>query len=138
MSTSRRKGNALETWVARRLHAIDGVDPALAPIQTPTGRLGNTYRLQADVASQHFIAECKNREDNPLRLWEWQEQLTRRLTGKMPLVFLKRNRRDPLVVLTAENFFSLFEVCQVCGITKFQALYGGGTSDHLHLWRPGS
>ncbi len=109
MSSSRRKGNALEAWFAKRLHAVDGVDEHLAGIQTPTGRLGSTYRLQVDVASQRYKAEAKNREDLPNRLWEWLDQLARQPLKKVPLLVLKRNGRRPLVVLDAEDFLELVE-----------------------------
>lgn len=101
MSAARRKGNALETLVARRLHEIDGVDPKLAGIHTPTGRMGNTYRLQIDVASVHWAAECKSREDNPQRLWDWLDQIEHEAMrlDKRGIVVLRRNRRRPLVVM---------------------------------------
>jgi hypothetical protein len=106
VSASRRKGNALETWWAQRIHAVDGHDPVLVELETPTGRIGNTYRLQTDVASAHTRAECKNREDNPARLWDWLDQLG---TKQLAVLVLQRNRRRPLVVLDAEEFLSLLE-----------------------------
>ena len=109
MSASRRKGNALETWVAQRLQGADGVDRHLAGIQTPTGRMGNTYRLQIDVASKHWAAEAKNREDISARLWDWLDQIEAqaKLLDKRGMVVVKRNRRRPLVVVDAEEFFDL-------------------------------
>lgn len=109
MSAARRKGNALETEVARLLHEVDGVSPELVQYQTPTGRLGNTYRLQIDVASKRWAVECKNREDNPGRLWTWLGQLESQAgkIGKFSALVLKRNRKPPLVVLSMEDFLML-------------------------------
>lgn len=117
MSAARRKGNALELAVAARLHAIDGRDPNVAALETSGGRLGPAYTLQIDVATEHLAIECKNREDNPVRLWTWldglttaSERLRQRLgdrVGKVPVLVLKRNRRGPLVVLALEDFEQL-------------------------------
>jgi hypothetical protein len=111
MSAARRKGNILETAVAQRLHIVDGVDPKLAGIQTPTGRMGNTYRLQIDVASQNWAAECKNREDNPKRLWTWLDQIEEQAgkVDKAGILVVKRNFRRPLVVMDAETFYDLID-----------------------------
>jgi hypothetical protein len=116
VSAARRKGNALELEVARRLHAIDGRDPNVAALESAGGRLGGTYTLQIDVATEHLAVECKNREDNPARLWTWldglaaaAERLALRTTGsngdtKTPVLVLRRNRRRPLAVLDLSDF----------------------------------
>jgi hypothetical protein len=114
VSAARRKGNALELEVARRLHAIDGRDPNVAALESAGGRLGGTYALQIDVATEHLAVECKSREDNPARLWEWLDGLSaaaarlRDRLGdrnrKLPVVVLRRNRRRPLVVLDLDDF----------------------------------
>lgn len=119
MSAARRKGNALELEVARRLHELDGRDQRLAVLESSGGRLGGTYALQIDIASKHVAAECKNREDNPARLWEWLDglnlavdRLRNRLgdtASKLPVVVLKRNRRRALVVLDFEDFARLLD-----------------------------
>ena len=109
MSAARRKGNRLEARWAAMIHAADGMSPELVQYQTATGRLGNTYRLQIDVASQRFAAECKLREDNPRRLWDWLAQVDGQggKIGKTGLVVLGRNRLPDLVVLYADDFCDL-------------------------------
>lgn len=109
MSSARRKGNRLESDWAADLHAVDGHDPGLAQFETPTGRLGNTYRWQVDVASQRVKSECKNREDNPARLWTWLDQLRDTPQHQVPVLVLGRNRRRPLVVMDAQDFLKLLE-----------------------------
>lgn len=109
MSAARRKGNALEMNVARRLQRIDGHDPRLAAMETSSGRLGPVYTLQIDAATRRLAIECKNREDNPARLWSWLDGLAiaaRRLAdrlgdtdAKVPVLVIKRNRREPLAVM---------------------------------------
>jgi hypothetical protein len=108
VSAARRKGNALELQVASRLRAIDGRDERLAPIESVGGRLGPAYAMQIDVATERFAVECKNREDNPARLWGWLDGLTaavtRRGLDKVPVLVIKRNRHRPLVVITLDDF----------------------------------
>lgn len=120
MSAARRKGNALELALARRMRDLDGTDARLSVLETLGGRLGSTYALQIDVATRRFACEAKNREDLPRRLWDWLDGLklaTRRLqerlgdpAPKVPLLVLKRNHRRPLVVLDLEDFEQLVRV----------------------------
>jgi hypothetical protein len=116
VSAARRKGSALELEVAKRLQAIDGRDSRLRAIESPGGRLGGAYEKQIDIATWRFAVECKNREDNPARLWQWLDKLTgasyrlaNDLRGrpKTPLLVLKRNGRSPIVVLAIEDFEDL-------------------------------
>jgi hypothetical protein len=119
VSAARRKGNALELLVAARLQAIDGRDDRLGALESSGGRLGPAYSLQIDVATEHLAVECKNREDNPARLWDWldgltaaAERLALRSTGssgdaKTAVLVLKRNRRRPLAVLDLDDFEQL-------------------------------
>jgi hypothetical protein len=109
VSASRDKGARLEKWWAQRIHAVDGKDPLWERVETPTGRVGNTYHLQTDVISRTTTAECKARESIGSYLWSWLDQVgsVKAGQGKTPILVLRRNRRRALVVLDAEDFLTI-------------------------------
>lgn len=54
-----------------------------------------------------FSIECKNQEK--VSIWSAYEQACENCKGHEPLLFIKRNKHKPLVVLDAEYFIGLFK-----------------------------
>lgn len=101
---TRQKGNRLEQGAAGELLACDAPDPVYGRLASSTGRVGH-LDLGADIITRRFAAECKNREDITDRLWSWLDHVS--VPDKVKLLIVKRNRREPLVVLTLDDFCDL-------------------------------
>ena len=60
-----------------------------------------------------YSVECKNQEK--LNVWDAYEQAKENCNGYEPIVVMKKNRKQPLVVIDAEHFISL---CSRIGYNK--------------------
>lgn len=105
---SRQKGNRFEREMAVRLLAADGADPIAAGLQSSAGRIGH-LDLGADVVSRRFAYEMKNRQSIGVYFWEWLGHLAERVAWRehIPVLVVKRNHREPLVVMYLTDFEAL-------------------------------
>ena len=60
-----------------------------------------------------FSVECKNQEK--LNVWDAYEQAKENCNGYEPIVVMKKNRKQPLVVIDAESFIAM---CSRIGYNK--------------------
>jgi hypothetical protein len=58
----RRRAKDSERGIARRMVAVDGVDPAFSKIASSTGRIGHISGIRVDAVSLHYVTENKNRK----------------------------------------------------------------------------
>ena len=105
---SRAKGNSFERVIAKRLLAADGVDPIAAGLQSSAGRIGH-LDLGSDIVTRRFAVECKCRQSIAGYLWEWLDRLAERVAWRehIPILVIKRNHRQPLVVIELDYFEAL-------------------------------
>lgn len=101
MSAKKVKGCALERWVSERLNENE-----IPAERTPlSGMIGGKYGNDVITGTRDNIVdsiECKNRESNPIRFWEWIED--------DDFLVLKRNRKKPLVVMEFDRFIDLYKI----------------------------
>jgi len=73
---------------------------------TAMGQSGEDVQL-SDRARQMFpySVECKNVEK--LNVWSAYEQCESNSGDYEPVLFMKKNRKEPLVVIDAKHFFNL-------------------------------
>ncbi len=103
--SAKNKGKALQNLVRDHILATFPLLP-WDVISTPCGVQGVDIQLSTD-ARRHFDfnIECKNVEK--LNLWAAWEQASGR-EGSCPMLVVKRNRQDPLVILDLNDFFKLY------------------------------
>ena len=109
VSSAKAKGRRLQQWVCERVSGLTGLPwGADRPIESrPMGQAGSDIRLDREAAELFpFAVECKYQETWSVPAWVKQ---ARKNTpeGRDWLLFMKRNRFDPVVVLDAEVFFEI-------------------------------
>lgn len=93
-SRSKTKGSTAERAIAKYLteHGI----PAKRQILS-----GSHPDHKGDIKfADGTICEVKNRESISIKMWEWLEPVS--------FLFLKRNGKKPLVVMTLDDFIALY------------------------------
>lgn len=106
-ASCKMKGRRLQQWVVKQLVAILGLDPEDLK-STPMGSQGADVIMGVKSKTAFpYAIECKNSQR--INLWEAYEQAQAHAgnTKLEPLLVIKKNHRDPLVVIDAEHFFSL-------------------------------
>ena len=97
-SSAKAKGRRFQQWVRDKL--IEQLDVHPEDIES---------RSMARAAREKFpySIECKNRES--LNVWKSYEQAESNAGNYEPVLFIKRNKQKPLVVVDAEYFVRLHE-----------------------------
>jgi hypothetical protein len=73
---------------------------------TAMGQSGEDIQLSPAARKVFpYAVECKNQEK--ISLWSWWEQACSNAKSFQPLLFIKSNRKKPVVVVDAEYFFEL-------------------------------
>lgn len=102
-ATCKAKGLRLQKWVADKIIKCGKKLTSKDVKSTPAGVPGVDVQLSEAAFKQFpFAIECKNKER--LNVWEaWQQTKAEAREGH-PLLIIKRNRQEPLVVVDAEWF----------------------------------
>ncbi len=105
--SAKAKGRNLQKWVREMLIEILDVHPE--DIESRSMGAGGEDLIMARAARQKFphSVECKNVER--LNVWDAYEQASANSGKHEPIVVMKKNRKNPLVVVDAEYFIRLFE-----------------------------
>jgi len=109
--SAKAKGRKLQDWVAEKLGNLTGYqwgkDEMIAPREM--GHSGVDIRLVADAKDDiPWSIECKNCERWDIHSWIKQAK-ENRLPSTDWLLFCKRNRDNPIVILDADIFFRLLD-----------------------------
>ena len=107
-SSKKSKGRRLQYWVAQKVSDVTGLPWGKdMPIESrPMGQSGADIRLDSTARKFFpFYVECKNHER--WKVSEWVTKLRKR--AKFWLLFCLKNRFEPVVIMDAELFFSLYE-----------------------------
>ena len=101
------KGRRLQQWFRDKLIEILGIDPQDIESRS-MGASGEDIMLSKEARERFpYSVECKNVER--VNIWEAYEQACNNCKEKYkPLLVIKRNHKDPLVVLDAEDFLYMW------------------------------
>ena len=101
------KGRRFQQWVRDKLIDILNIHPE--DIESRSMGAGGEDLIMARAARKKFpySIECKNQEK--LNLWEAYSQAEANCGDYQPIVFLKRNKQKPLVLVDADYFMRLHE-----------------------------
>lgn len=109
--SAKAKGRRLQNWVRDQILAIhpslkaNDIKPAIM------GEAGEDLKLSSDAELVFpYSVECKSIDRAFKSLYDAYEQAKTNCNQREPLVFIKRNREKPLVVMDAEHFFELMEL----------------------------
>ena len=101
------KGRNLQKWVVNKL--IESFDIHPEDIKSCSMGAGGEDVVMARAAREKFpfSIECKNVER--LNVWEAYDQASANSGNYEPLLVMKKNRKNPLVVMDASAFIELFK-----------------------------
>ena len=105
-SSAKNKGRKLQQWVRDKIRRIFNLPEADVSSRS-MGAAGVDILLSKDALKVFpFSVEAKNTES--LNVWKAYEQATMNtLPNTYPLLVIKRNNTDPLVVVNAELFLEM-------------------------------
>ena len=105
--SAKGKGRRLQQWVREMLIEILDVHPE--DLESRSMGAGGEDLIMARAAREKFphSIECKNVER--LNVWDAYEQACANAGNYEPIVVIKKNRKNPLVVVDAQYFIKLFE-----------------------------
>lgn len=105
--SAKGKGRRLQQWVREMLIEILDVHPE--DLESRSMGAGGEDLIMARAARKKFprSIECKNVER--LNVWDAYEQACANAGDYEPIVVIKKNRKNPLVVVDAQYFIKLFE-----------------------------
>lgn len=111
--SKKAKARRLQDWIVGQLRSFfttwsgaiileDDIQPAIM------GQSGVDVRL-SPLMQQHFpfAIEAKNQET--INVWNAYEQARTNAGDLMPLLVFKRNRSEPMVLMTFDNFFQIWK-----------------------------
>ena len=100
--SAKAKGRKLQQWVRNQL--IEQLDVHPEDIESRSMGAGGEDLIMARDARKKFpySIECKNQEK--LNVWDAYEQASSNSVNHDPIVFIKKNGKEPLVVLSATHF----------------------------------
>lgn len=114
-ASAKDKGRRLQKWVMEKISELTGYpcgkDELIASREM--GQTGTDIRLIGPAKEKFpFAVECKYQERWALP--EWIQQAKANTSEDLPdwLLFIKKNRSDPIVVMDADLFFRLLSKCQ--------------------------
>lgn len=109
VSSKKAKGRVLQNWV--RTEIIKTIKIRPDHVRTAVmGETGADVQLLTSTARKRFPfrIECKNQEAMS-HVYEAYHQACHHKGDGEPIVFIKKNRQKPLVVIDAEYFIRLFK-----------------------------
>jgi hypothetical protein len=113
VSSSKDKARRLQNWVGEKVSILIempfGKDQPIASREM--GQSGTDIRLVGEALEKFpFSVECKYQEEWSIFAWIAQAKANR-LEGTQWLLFAKKNRVSPIVVIDQQVFSNLLELC---------------------------
>lgn len=109
--TRKAKGRALQNWIAEKISELLGITCGKDELisSREMGQAGTDIRLIGKALELFkFSIECKNKE-----VWDIHNAIkqakSNQKEGTAWLLFMKRSRQEPVVVMDAEEFFKLYK-----------------------------
>lgn len=125
-SSAKQKGRLLQQWVAKKIIKAFGLDTRDA-VSTSMGAGGADVKLSAEAFRRLPVSiECKSLAS--FAGYKFMDQANEhvKVSGGIPLVFVKANLRSPLVILDAETFLS---IARRSGFTEWMDAHEKGSKD---------
>ena len=106
--SAKAKGRKFQQEIRDKL--IEQLDIHPEDIESRSMGAGGEDLVMARAAREKFpmSIECKNQES--LSVWKAYEQASANSGKYEPVLFMKKNRKKPLVVVDADYFISLFKL----------------------------
>lgn len=111
VASAKDKGRRLQKWVCEQISNLTGFDWGHdCPIESRgMGQNGVDVRMEAKVLKEFpYSVECKAQENWSIPAWIEQAQ-TNTIPGTEWLLFAKKSRKDPIVIMDAKVFFQLLQ-----------------------------
>lgn len=106
-ASAKAKGRRLQDYVRNKIREIFNLGEGDVDSQI-MGVSGCDIRLSPKAIEVFpYAIECKNTEK--VSLWNFWKQCLSNAGTLTPLLFIKKNNQEPLVVMKAEDFFSLIK-----------------------------
>ena len=105
-SSAKNKGRKLQQWVVEQVRNIFHLteNDVFSRSMGATG--ADVFLSEKGYVKFPYDVECKNTER--LNVWSaWDQAVANTSKSRRPLLVIKKNRRKPLVVMDAEEFFEL-------------------------------
>ncbi len=112
--SAKNKGRKFQKWVAEKISGLTGYEWGSSgedkPIESrPMGQSGVDIRMESQVKKVFpYSVECKAQENWSIHQWIDQAKENQE-EGTDWLLFCKRSRKDPVVIMDAEIFFELLK-----------------------------
>ena len=112
--SAKTKGRRFQHWIASKISEITGFEWGASgedkPIESRAmGQSGADIRMESQVIEKFpFSIEAKNVEKWSIPNWINQAK-DNQIDGTDWLLFVKKNRTNPIVIMDAERFFELLE-----------------------------
>ena len=111
VKSRKAKARKLQNWVAKKISELlnmpYGKDEMIAPREM--GASGTDVRLIGTAKELFpYSVECKNQETWSIPSWIKQAK-DNELEGTCWLLFCKKNRCKPVIVMDAEKFFEIYK-----------------------------
>lgn len=111
ISARKAKGRKLQQWAAKHISRITGFEYGMdCEISSrPMGQCGTDVRMERRVLDLFpYSVECKAQETWAIPAWVEQSKKNMYPDTEWLLV-MKKNSKEPLVVIDGEHFFNLME-----------------------------
>jgi hypothetical protein len=107
VSSAKAKGRRLQQWVAKRIQALFNLSEK--DVVSASGGVSGIDVQLAEHARSVFAygVECKSYANIAIYKWWAQCQSNAHKEGLQPLMVVKGDRKDPLVVMSWDTFESL-------------------------------
>ena len=105
--SAKAKGRKLQQWVRDLI--LESFPLESDDVRSTSMGAGGEDVLLSPAARKYFpfSIECKNVEK--LNVWQAYEQAEANCGDNEPLLVMKKNRKDPLVVMDAEKFMEIMK-----------------------------
>ena len=111
VASRKAKGRSLQQWVCEQISKVTGLPwgPDQPIASREMGQKGVDVRLVGKARKLFpFSVECKRQENWAIPTWIKQAQ-ENEMTGTDWILFVRKNRQDPIVIMGADVFFAIYE-----------------------------
>lgn len=64
--------------------------------------------VYVDSPDWSLYVECRNRQS--ISIWSWMDKISKKCGDKFPLLVIKKNHKEPLVVIKLMDFFTFTKI----------------------------
>ena len=109
-ASAKNKGRRFQQWVRDQLINLLNIHPE--DIESRSMGASGEDLILARSAREKFPYSIEAKNVERINIWEAWKQATSNCNNHEPIVFLTRNRQEPLVIVRAEHFLLLIRELQ--------------------------